>query len=440
MLISIMLFQGCKKGFLEEKPNVKLVVPVTLEDFRVLLDNSNVMNRTPGLPIICSDDFVISDDGYQALVLDMERNAYIWKNEIYGGEPIADWNSLFTAILYSNIVLEGLEKLNPDPDQQTLWNELKGTSLFFRAMAYSYLVDTFSPPYNQNTSNTDLGMPLHLMANVNNRPKRASVEATYQQIITDLQNAAPLLPAVVSYKTRPSKAAASGLLARVYQTMGNNEKAAEYADQTIILHNKALINFSKLDKNSTLPFPAVLPNGNDEIIFYANPVSYQFPTNSLTEVVRTMYDSYTANDLRKALFFRIRPNGLITYKGFKSGILLDEMYLISAESKVRLNKVTEAMEKLNDLLNTRFDGTFVPYTAKNKEEALRIVVTERRKELLGKDLRWRDLRRLNQEPDFAVTLRRTVFGLTYQLPPKDSRYTFKIPDDEILNSDIIQNP
>ncbi|ETZ19186.1 hypothetical protein N824_10620 [Pedobacter sp. V48] len=436
----MLLFQGCKKGFLDEKPNVKLVIPTTLEDFRVLLDNSGIMNRIPALPIICSDDFFTSDDGYQALVLDMERNAYTWKREIYGGDPILDWSTLFTAILYANIVLEGLEKIDPNPAQQSQWDELKGTALFFRALAYSNLIDTFSPPYNSATSSTDLGMPLHLAANVNDRPKRASVEETYQQIITDLTAAEPLLPVVVSYKTRPSKAAAAGLLARIYQTMGNYEKAALYADQAVVLHNKPLINFSTLDKNSNSPFPSVLPNGNDEIIFYTNPVSYQFPANSLTEVVKPLYNSYAPNDLRKALFFRLRPNGLITYKGYKSGILIDEMYLISAESNARLGKVTESMGKLNALLKTRFDATYVPFTAQTPDEALSIVIVERRKELLGKHLRWRDLRRLNQEPQFAVTISRTVLGKVYELPPNDPRYTLKIPDDEILSSGMAQNP
>jgi len=65
---------------------------------------------------------------------------------------------------------------------------------------------------------------------------------------------------------------------------------------------------------------------------------------------------------------------------------------------------------------------------------------ERRKELLFRGLRWTDLRRLNLDPRFAVTLARNVSGQIYSLPPEDPRYAWPIPDDEIQASGIPQNP
>ena len=68
-------------------------------------------------------------------------------------------------------------------------------------------------------------------------------------------------------------------------------------------------------------------------------------------------------------------------------------------------------------------------------------LAERRKELIQRGLRWTDLRRLNLDPRFAVTIERVVQGATYQLLPNDLRYTFLIPNDEIFANGLIeQNP
>jgi len=53
--------------------------------------------------------------------------------------------------------------------------------------------------------------------------------------------------------------------------------------------------------------------------------------------------------------------------------------------------------------------------------------------------RWTDLKRLNKDSRFAVTLSRTVQGTTYTLPPNDPRYALLIPSEVILNSSMPQN-
>ncbi len=54
-------------------------------------------------------------------------------------------------------------------------------------------------------------------------------------------------------------------------------------------------------------------------------------------------------------------------------------------------------------------------------------------------LRWTDLRRLNREPRYAISLERTVLGQPYNLPPNHQHYTFPIPDDIISLSGMPQN-
>jgi hypothetical protein len=98
------------------------------------------------------------------------------------------------------------------------------------------------------------------------------------------------------------------------------------------------------------------------------------------------------------------------------------------------------MNDLNTLLMTRWKtGTFVPYQAANADDALQQILTERKKELLFRGTRWADLRRLNKDSKFAMTLTRIINGVTYTLPPNDPRYAMPIPDNEISLSGIPQN-
>ena len=119
---------------------------------------------------------------------------------------------------------------------------------------------------------------------------------------------------------------------------------------------------------------------------------------------------------------------------------VDELFLIAAECYARMNQVSTAINKLNELLITRWKtGTFVNFTASTKEEALAVILAERRKELLIRGLRWSDLKRYNRD-GANITLTRTVNGKNFQLPPNDLRYAIAIPEEIIELTQIPQNP
>lgn len=84
-------------------------------------------------------------------------------------------------------------------------------------------------------------------------------------------------------------------------------------------------------------------------------------------------------------------------------------------------------------------GTHIPYTTGNAGNVLSLVLSERRKELACRGLRWEDLKRLNREPGFAKTVVHRYGGQDYRLAPGDPRYVFPIPAQEITISGIAQN-
>lgn len=71
---------------------------------------------------------------------------------------------------------------------------------------------------------------------------------------------------------------------------------------------------------------------------------------------------------------------------------------------------------------------------------LQWILTERRKELLFRDLRWMDLKRLNKEPAYETMLIRTFNGVTYTLKPNDPRYALPLPRNVINLTGMSQNP
>ncbi len=123
-----------------------------------------------------------------------------------------------------------------------------------------------------------------------------------------------------------------------------------------------------------------------------------------------------------------------------SGLATDEMFLIKAECLARKGRITESMDLLNGLLIRRWNKTkvYVPYIATGSADALRIVLLERRKELMMRGLRWMDVKRLNKE-GANITFTRTLNGKLYQLSPNDLRFALPIPEDVISLSGMEQN-
>jgi len=426
-----------KREFLEEIPSSDIFVPTTLDDFQALLDADIVMCETPMMGEISADNYRITDAFYNSLQTH-ERACYTWEENIYQYNElfIGDWNKPYEQVLYTNIVLDGLKKIKPGPGNQTQWNTVYGSALFMRAYAFYNLAQVFCPAFDKNISPHDnlYGIPLRQSANIGAVP-RSTVTETYELITANLQEAASRLPIAIDaeHLNRPSRAAAYAMLARVYLSMREYDKALLYADSCLDLHN-SLIDFNTINGSSSLPF---LRN-NPETLYQSRLLA---ATNILKAVVSPfcfvdsgLYNSYNENDLRKSIYYTSSMNLKGTYTGsvfLFSGLATDEIYCIKAECLARAGNVNGAMNTLNQLLEKRWAaGTFTPLVAANEQEALGIILEERRKELPFRGVRWSDLRRLNKE-GWNITLRRFVNGNLVELPPNSKKYVLPLPNDVI---------
>lgn len=434
---------GCK-DFLDAKPDKNLAIPKTLADLQALLDNNTTMNTYyPAVGEASAEDFYLNNSNYNALSFQSNKNAYIWEADIFtGGSSKNDWSNSYAVVYNANIILESLETISRTAANGTEWDNIKGAALMFRAFAFQQIVFLWSKAYDATTAATDLGIPLRLTSDFNEVSRRASVEESYWQIIADLNAAIPLLAEKPSHVLRPSKMAAFGILARTYLAMRKYPEAKDAAESALTLKD-GLLDYNTLDENARSPLVIF----NEEVLFHTSIRLIQNLTSSRRNVDTLLYADYSQDDLRRTLFFTIETDGEIGYRGsydgnssMFNGIATDELYLIRSECLARVGELEEAMEVLNSLLIKRYrTGTFVPYATTSKEEALNKIITERRKELIGRNLRWIDIKRLNKE-GADITLKRVIDNNTYLLPPNDNRFALPLPFKDVDLSDMQQNP
>ena len=141
------------------------------------------------------------------------------------GNVARDWRYLYEAIGVANVFLGKIDSIQDESFSQIERDRLKGEVTFIRAVHYLNLVRLWG------------GVPLVLKADDQGSSSlpRASVDEVYDQIITDLEYSAENLQVTSSYKGRIKRAAAHGLLAKVYANMPVKDyaKVLQYCDSVL---------------------------------------------------------------------------------------------------------------------------------------------------------------------------------------------------------------
>lgn len=361
----------------------------------------------------------------------------IWaKNILVSNSNVAaTYSQAYRVIFNANNVLANVAVVAP-ADQAKVAAEAK----FQRALAYFELIKFFGEkPYFAGSASTLKGVPL-ITAPGPNAPQdgayllpRATVEAVYQQIITDLTQAEADLPAKNGfYANKPS---ASLALARVYLQQDKFAEARDAAHRCITVaeaNGFALVsNYSNAFNNST--------NTTEDL--FAMQVTDQAGTNSNftffstdtygardgdIEVTAAHYSKYSANDTRRNLFFFEYGEWRVgkwrdIYKNVKV-MRLAEAYLTRAECNRRLGTTTGATPEA-DLHKTRGRAGLSLLVAPTLQQ----ILDERELELAFEGQGLWDAKRL----------RLTVDGNAWN----SDKMTFPIPlRERNVNPDLAQNP
>ncbi|MBN9385921.1 MAG: RagB/SusD family nutrient uptake outer membrane protein [Chitinophagaceae bacterium] len=451
-IFTILLFAlslaSCRK-YVEDVPVQGQRVLVYTEDYRALLDNRDKQEVALGMAAQLScDDLDLADPVVASYVggNTIQQAMYTWAKPFYQVDQTDyDWNYLYASMYVYNVVINGV--LGSKGGDLTLRNDLLGEALIQRAFTYFMLVNMYARQYDASTAAKDPGVPVLLKPVLFVDLTRASVQATYDQILADIRLAIPLLPGVQQYKSRAGKAAAYALLSKVYLNMRDFSNAAAYADSTLAISGDLY------DYNTSVAAnPYIFPTQfNDKQVLLRKVPRQIFSAPQLSQ---SLLDLLGTKDLRYALFVRTGDKFYPAFSGMgfwsrdkygdgsAVGLTVNETWLIKAECLARSGKKDEAVTMLNTLRKFRFlPADYADLTAGTADEALQLVVDERRREFFGTGLRWFDQRRLDKDPLFARTVTRTLNGTTYTLAPGSNGFVFPLSPMLISqNPEMKQNP
>lgn len=155
------------------------------------------------------------------------------------------WANSYHTINAVNLVLSKLDVLSTDEKE-----EIEGEAKFFRGVTYYYLVNFYALPYSAGNTASNPGVPLILQPVSGYDPSRdklprASVEALYTQVISDLTDAVAKMPES-NPAARANRFSALAFLSRVYLSQAKYAQAATAANEVIESGEFSLV--SSIDK------------------------------------------------------------------------------------------------------------------------------------------------------------------------------------------------
>jgi len=155
---------------------------------------------------------------------------YSFNHSVTTGSYSGFWDHIYHCILQANSIISSIEQLEADGSGAN-FDDIKGQALTARAIMYFDLVRLYGELYSEDKN--AWGVPnVTAPLDASDQPLRATVEENYQQILSDLEAAAPLI----------SKSISNGYLnyyvnmamqARVNLYMGNHAQALSAAEEVI---------------------------------------------------------------------------------------------------------------------------------------------------------------------------------------------------------------
>lgn len=441
---------SCQK-YLDIRPKGKFI-PQTIQDYEELSSNPSYAGNGNAYLERLSDGIYLPQAVVNSGMNGVGSKTYIWAPEYYlETESDRTWNDNYNNIFNANIILQDIDGVEDGTQERK--NLVKGNALCNRAQACMNLILFYAPTYNESTAASELGVPLVKIPDLEAKSSRATVKEVYDQIISDLTTALPLLPDKPKNVYRQSKGVANGLLARLYLNMGQYEKALSHANEALKTNNTIFdfneYRFINPDRPALGIANRALAQVHPEMISYMTTSFGSILTGSFIDP--DLLNQFDPKDLRlKFGWSKTDRTGVPVKEPYPQYINTDlnyniavpEMMLIAAECQARLNQKDQALKLLNTLRAKRFTKEdFKAVEAATAEDALKLVIRERRIELFGKGLRWFDMKRLDKDTRFAKTYKRANAGQTYTLAPGSSHFVAQIPGLVMkLNPNIVPNP
>ncbi|MGN6420701.1 MAG: RagB/SusD family nutrient uptake outer membrane protein [Pseudobacter sp.] len=444
ILIALSSFTACSK-FLERPPAGKL------KEEETLIHSDSVMALLNGTYTTVAGDVLyggrmqvikelLADHLYGTLLT--EDNGELWrrKTSIFGAYKNDFYREAYNVVYKANKVLEYLQYVDADKKSR-----VEGEAKFLRGLMFFEMIRLFAQPYGSTADNSHNGIVIRLKADAS-LLNRSTVKEGYDQILTDLTEAANLLPP--NNGEYPSKFTAQALLAKVYFQMNNFAKAYEFSNLVMTEAERAGAAFS-FDADLTKRFS--LAGSKEGIFWIKSRLGNIEPGGELRGRFRSDNNpnpvmKYTLQT--KSLFSRpgdIRADWLIqrnsdfaelTKYNLNSFDLLiihvTEIKLIRAESAAEIGtQLPVARKDLNEILD-RADVS-QDLTSANAALLISIARRERELEMVGEGSRLDEIKRIGARNGQNIDRRGSPYNC--------NGFILQFPDTERAgNSSFINNP
>jgi hypothetical protein len=487
VLLIVMVFTSCNKDLLDPTPRTSISDRTAFETrdrivgqvngiYAAFKNGQYLGGRYLVYNDIRSDDFLnLQQNGVTGL-LTWGHNLIPSTNEVQNL-----WDAVYAAIGRVNLFLDGMEEnkqniLSKNLLTEAEFNQFKGEALALRGLAYFHLSQLYARPFKQGANG--LGMVLRLKfvkSGAENDMARSTIGETYQRILSDLNDAESLLPAVsgnnsVALVTRVQKSSVAALKSRVYLHMENWDKVIEEANKLVSANapftapsgvNYALAaNFESIfrapyttsESILSMPMSATeLPGTQNGLAHYFSVSktgmqigNNEYPINQQSVVWTS--NVFAADDFRKTFVepHTIGGTGYIFLKKYMSFPHSDFVPIIRY-AEVLLNLAeAEAMKawpstRAVALLNAVYKRSNPSATDlavadfANRDAFINRLMLERNLEFLGEGIRSMDVTR--KLAPFAAK------GTVQAVPVTSVAYVWPIPQNELnTNRLIVENP
>ena len=437
----VVMLTGCN-DYLDIKPKGEKI-PKTVTDYETLLNYESVQKVSDTYPTYLTDDVYLPDVAQGTATPGLNSvdqsilNLYLFKKDVFGeAQDDGFWFASYNRIYYYNTVIDNIMDAEGPSEQQK--HSIRAEALISRALEYLYLVNGYAKHYDVRTAETDPGVPLILDEDISKKDLvRASVKDVYAQIQSDLQAALPNLPAQPKGNAfRASKAAGYGILAKMYLYMGNYTEALKAANEVLEINNSLLDlkKYAVVKPQSSIGRTNVPQDIDNPENIYIKFAPYVYGLSSKVFGSDELISLFSEDDMRLQIYFTKNFRNIPTdkyvwapYLRANLAVSSPEIYLIAAECEAREGSVERAMSLINKLRDNRIKNN-TPLVATDRSDALQKVLEERRRELaMSGMVRYIDLKRLNQESQFAKTVSHVTGEGTFSLEPNSPLYVLPIP-------------
>jgi hypothetical protein len=346
------------------------------------------------------------------------------------------WTAAYRTIYMTNAILEGLQQSNAlSPATKA---QLRGEMLTLRSFAYFYLVNFFGAVPLVKGTNYEVNAVLG----------RTATDTVYASIISDLREAKTLLaPSYAGLnRGRVNRWTATALLARSYLYIGNWAAAESEATEVLqsgmytlagtpaqtfsLSSNEVLWRLLRDNNNSAEGNTFVPASATTRPALALTPALIaSFETGDTRRTAWVSTNTVAGQPFHYPAKYRVRTNAPITEALVV--VRLAEVYLIRAEARARLDRLTEGALDLNTL---RARAGLAPFTPADRPALLAAIARERRIELFAEwGHRWLDLKRTGLANDVLQPLKGATWQASDQLYP--------LPLTELQkNPFLVQNP